>query len=114
MGISLLVTCVLFFFFHSHINRSDSEEDEKSPTRRQREPIKFIQTKEELEDVRVSRHRLEMWCHMPFFKKVMNGCFVRIGIGNREGVPVYRVSYLLLDVRKTTPVIISNTSSLII
>lgn len=32
------------------------------------------------------------WCHMPFFKKTVCGCYVRIGIGNHEGRAVYRVS----------------------
>ena len=32
------------------------------------------------------------WCHMPFFNKVVEGCYVRIGIGNHEGRAVYRVS----------------------
>ena len=29
---------------------------------------------------------------MPFFKKTVVGCYVRIGIGNHQGRPVYRVS----------------------
>lgn len=28
---------------------------------------------------------------MPFFKKTVVGCYVRIGIGNHEGRAVYRV-----------------------
>jgi hypothetical protein len=30
--------------------------------------------------------------HLPFFDRVVRGCFVRIGIGNHNGKPVYRVS----------------------
>ena len=29
---------------------------------------------------------------MPFFEKIVKGCFVRIGIGQHEGRMVYRVS----------------------
>lgn len=29
---------------------------------------------------------------MPFFEDVIKGCFVRVGIGNHEGRPVYRVT----------------------
>nr|CAD7438659.1 unnamed protein product [Timema bartmani] len=29
--------------------------------------------------------------HLPFFERVVRGCFVRIGIGNNNGKPVYRV-----------------------
>ncbi|XP_067941528.1 RNA polymerase-associated protein RTF1 homolog [Watersipora subatra] len=67
--------------------QSDSEGESVSKSR---EPSKAIQVKEQLEDIRLSRHRLEQWCHMPFFKKAILNCFVRIGIGNREGSPVYR------------------------
>ena len=31
---------------------------------------------------------------MPFFKKAVTGCYVRIGIGHHEGRPVYRVSLI--------------------
>ena len=47
---------------------------------------------EELNRVRLSRNKLERWCHMPFFAKTVTGCFVRIGIGNSSSKPVYRVS----------------------
>lgn len=47
---------------------------------------------EELNRIRLSRHKLERWCHMPFFAKTVTGCFVRIGIGNSSSKPVYRVS----------------------
>ena len=33
---------------------------------------------------------------MPFFKKAVQGCFVRIGIGQHEGRMVYRVSHIFL------------------
>lgn len=32
------------------------------------------------------------WCHAKFFKDVACGCFVRIGIGLNQGVPIYRVT----------------------
>lgn len=31
--------------------------------------------------------------HLPTFEKTVIGCFVRIGIGNYNGVPVYRVCF---------------------
>jgi hypothetical protein len=30
--------------------------------------------------------------HLPFFDRVVKGCFVRVGIGSHNGRPVYRVS----------------------
>lgn len=54
----------------------------------------FVLDAKELNAVRLSRHKLETWCHYPVFKKTVVGCFVRVGIGNdpRRNVPVYRVS----------------------
>lgn len=77
----------------SFVTRSDSGGEETTGKRSssRKEPIRFIQAKEELEDIRISRHRLEQWCHMHFFKNVIANCFVRVGIGNSDGRPVYRV-----------------------
>jgi RNA polymerase-associated protein RTF1 len=67
-------------------SQSESEEDENSK--------KPISTKEELNNVKLSRFKIEKWCHAPFFKKVAIGCFVRVGIGLNQGVNVYRVSFV--------------------
>ena len=49
-----------------------------------------------MERVRLSRNKLEKWCHLPFFPKLVGGCFVRIGIGqNNDGRPIYRVGEIL-------------------
>ena len=66
-------------------SQSGSEEDENSK--------KPISTKEELNSVKLSRFKIEKWCHAPFFKKVAIGCFVRVGIGMNQGVNVYRVRF---------------------
>jgi RNA polymerase-associated protein RTF1 len=64
-------------------SQSGSEDDENA-----RKPIS---TKDELNSVKLSRFKIEKWCHAPFFKKVAIGCFVRVGIGLNQGVNVYRV-----------------------
>jgi len=66
---------------------ADREEDEDEKKKSQ--PIR---TKEELAMMRLSRHRLERWCFMPYLKRIVIGCFVRIGIGAHQGRSVYRVS----------------------
>ena len=71
---------------------SDSEEDEETREWRARRNARPISTKEELSQIRLSRHKLERWCSMPFFKKTVVGCYVKIGIGSHEGRAVYRVS----------------------
>uniref|UniRef100_T1IUI2 Plus3 domain-containing protein n=1 Tax=Strigamia maritima TaxID=126957 RepID=T1IUI2_STRMM len=38
---------------------------------------------------------MESWVCTPFFAKTVIGCFVRIGIGNHNGKPVYRVAEIL-------------------
>uniref|UniRef100_A0A1B6LL48 Plus3 domain-containing protein n=2 Tax=Graphocephala atropunctata TaxID=36148 RepID=A0A1B6LL48_9HEMI len=54
--------------------------------------VQFISSKEELNRIRLSRHKMERFVHLPFFNRVVEGCFVRIGIGNHNGKPVYRVA----------------------
>lgn len=68
------------------------------PHRKEEIPPKSqpVSLPEELNRVRLSRHKLERWCHMPFFAKTVTGCFVRIGIGNHNSKPVYRVSVSFL------------------
>ncbi|EDO44107.1 predicted protein, partial [Nematostella vectensis] len=58
---------------------------------------------DDLERIRLSRHKMERWVHMPFFAKTLAGCFVRIGIGNHDGRPVYRVAEIK-DVVETAKV----------
>ncbi|XP_042307914.1 RNA polymerase-associated protein RTF1 homolog isoform X1 [Sceloporus undulatus] len=68
---------------------SSDEEEEKEEVPPKSQPVSLP---EELNRVRLSRHKLERWCHMPFFAKTVTGCFVRIGIGNHNSKPVYRVA----------------------
>lgn len=65
-----------------------------SSNRKEETPPKSqpVSLPDELNRIRLSRHKLERWCHMPFFAKTVTGCFVRIGIGNSSSKPVYRVS----------------------
>ncbi|XP_036171465.1 RNA polymerase-associated protein RTF1 homolog [Myotis myotis] len=68
---------------------SSDEEEEKEEIPPKSQPVSLP---EELNRVRLSRHKLERWCHMPFFARTVTGCFVRIGIGNHNSKPVYRVA----------------------
>lgn len=56
-----------------------------------KKPI-YVTAKEDLNKIRLSRHKMERFVHLPFFDRVVQGCFVRIGIGNNNGRPVYRVA----------------------
>eukprot|EP00967_Tisochrysis_lutea_P006933 scaffold8288_cov30-Tisochrysis_lutea.AAC.3 len=47
---------------------------------------------EELERIRLTRQKLEKWLLEPFFDRVVPGCYVRIGIGDQGGRPLYRVA----------------------
>uniref|UniRef100_A0A3P9Q2S7 RNA polymerase-associated protein RTF1 homolog n=1 Tax=Poecilia reticulata TaxID=8081 RepID=A0A3P9Q2S7_POERE len=84
--------------------RTDSQTCSPS-TRKEETPPKSqpVSLPEELNRVRLSRHKLERWCHMPFFAKTVTGCFVRIGIGNSSSKPVYRVAEIV-DVVETAKV----------
>jgi len=77
-------------------SRSSDSDDEDRSDRGSKRRSQPISTLEQLASIRLSRHKLEKWCHVPFFKKTVVGCFVKIGIGNHEGRPVYRVSGLMI------------------
>lgn len=81
--------------------RSDSDNDDDTPRRKRKQQP--IDDKSELGKVRLSRHKLEKWCAMPFFKRLVIGCFVRIGIGQNNGKSVYRVAEIT-DVVETAKV----------
>lgn len=50
-----------------------------------------IETKDELEKIRLSRYKMDKFVHLPIFKKTVVGCFVRVGIGNNDKLQaVYR------------------------
>ncbi|GAA6079858.1 RNA polymerase-associated protein RTF1 homolog isoform X1, partial [Tachysurus ichikawai] len=83
----------------SRLSSSDDEE-EKEATPPKSQPVSLP---EELNRIRLSRHKLERWCHMPFFAKTVTGCYVRIGIGNCSSKPVYRVAEIV-DVVETAKV----------
>jgi len=68
-------------------NSSSSSEDENEIE----DCDKSLEYLSELEQIRLSRHKLEQWVHLPFFNKVVSGCFVRMGIGNHNNHSVYRV-----------------------
>ena len=47
---------------------------------------------EDLEPIRLSRFKLERFVHLPHFKRLVTGCFVRIGIGLNQGRHIYRLA----------------------
>ena len=73
----------------SSSSESEAERDEDETDKKKLEPIK---SKDQLSLMRLSRYRLERWCFMPYLKRIVLGCFVRIGIGAHHGKSVYRVS----------------------
>ena len=74
-------------------SRSSSGSD-RSGNRRKKSPVlRYIEKPEDLEPIRLSRFKLERFVHLPHFKKLVTGCFVRIGIGNNPaGRPTYRLT----------------------
>ncbi|XP_070579046.1 RNA polymerase-associated protein RTF1 homolog [Ptychodera flava] len=78
---------------------SEKEEEEDYEDHR----VQTIQGREELSKIRLSRHKLERWVHMPFFTQTVKGCYVRIGIGTNDGRPVYRVGEIT-DVVETAKI----------
>ncbi|XP_022910236.1 RNA polymerase-associated protein Rtf1 [Onthophagus taurus] len=67
----------------SSSSSSDNEEEE------QKKPA-YVPTRNELNSIRLSRHKLEKFVHLPFFDRIVKGCFTKIGIGQHHNLPVYR------------------------
>ncbi|XP_068214791.1 RNA polymerase-associated protein RTF1 homolog [Palaemon carinicauda] len=75
---------------------SDSDSARSNDSYRSRdEGPKFVSCREDLEKVRLSRHKLERFVHLPIFGKTVIGCFVRVGIGVHQGRSVYRVAEII-------------------
>lgn len=75
----------------SSSSSSSSSSDSDSERRTRSDRLQYITTKEQLNPIRLSRHKLERFVHLPFFKKMAVGCFVRIMIGTNNSRPVYRI-----------------------
>lgn len=54
-----------------------------------------ISNRDELNKLRISRHKIERFIALPMFDKIVLNCFVRINIGNNNGRPVYRVAEIV-------------------
>ena len=77
---------------------SDTERFQKTP-----KVQKYVETQEDLEPIRLSRHKLEKFVHLPFFRDLVKGCFVKIGIGQNAGRSVYRCTEIV-DVVETAKI----------
>ncbi|CAH1966360.1 unnamed protein product [Acanthoscelides obtectus] len=73
----------------SSSSSSSNEEDEE-----QRRPS-YVPSRLDLNLIRLSRHKLERFVHMPFFDRIAMGCYVKVGIGQHDNVPVYRVAEVI-------------------
>ncbi|CAK9804575.1 RNA polymerase-associated protein Rtf1 [Anthophora quadrimaculata] len=60
---------------------SDSDNDKKSITSNKAKPKKpiYVNTKEDLNKIRLSRHKMERFVHLPFFDRVVQGKIYQLG-----------------------------------
>jgi RNA polymerase-associated protein RTF1 len=72
----------------SSSSSSDNEQDEE-------EKPAYVPTRIDMNNIRLSRHKLERFVHMPFFDRIVKGCYVKIGIGQHNNMPVYRVAEVI-------------------
>ena len=83
------------------VSRSSGSDSE---VEREDKKIKYVETQEDLEPIRLSRFKMERFVFLPIFRELVRGCFVRIGIGqNPEGRSVYRCTEIV-DVVETQKV----------
>ncbi len=74
----------------SRASDSGGEESDTERISSKKKVQKYVETMEDLEPIRLSRHKMERFVHLPMFKRLITGCFVRIGIGQNQGRSVYR------------------------
>ena len=84
---------------------SGESDTERHKSKKVVKKARTIETREDLEKIRLSRFKLDKFVHLPIFKKTVVGCFVRIGIGHNaeRNVPVYRIAEIT-DVCETAKV----------
>lgn len=89
----------------SKSSSSGESDTERLNTKKVVKKAQLIETSGDLERIRLSRHKLDKFVHLPIFKTTVVGCFVRISIGQNvgRGVPVYRVAEVV-DVCETAKV----------
>uniref|UniRef100_A0A6B2EJ54 Putative rna polymerase-associated protein rtf1 n=1 Tax=Phlebotomus kandelakii TaxID=1109342 RepID=A0A6B2EJ54_9DIPT len=73
---------------------SESESEEEKVSSVPKRPT-FVTNRDELNKIRLSRHKMERFVHLPIFERIVTNCFVRISIGNHNGKPVYRVAEIV-------------------
>ncbi|CAG9771100.1 unnamed protein product [Ceutorhynchus assimilis] len=79
-------------------SRSSSSSSSSSDNDQEEEEAKkaaYIPTRQDLNSIRLSRHKLERFVHMPFFDRIAKGCYIRIGIGQHNGSAVYRAAEVI-------------------
>lgn len=84
----------------SSSDSSSSSSDSDSDSRLRSSRAQCISSRDQLNQMKLSRHKLERFVHLPFFRRTAVGCFVRIMIGPNKGRPVYRVGEIV-DVCET-------------
>ena len=93
---------------------SGESDTERHSSKKRVQKATHIETVMELDKIRLSRYKLDKFCHLPIFKKTVVGCFTRISIGNHpiKG-PMYRVVEIL-DVCETGKVyeVIKNRTNI--
>lgn len=79
--------------------RSSSSASSSSDSETEVKPKKaiYISSREQLNQLRLSRHKMERFVNLPIFERVVINCFVRINIGNNalNQKPVYRVAEIV-------------------
>lgn len=57
--------------------------------------VDYIPTNKQLNKIRLSRHQMERFLFLPFFKDLVKNCFVRLNIGRNNGKFMYRVAEIV-------------------
>lgn len=76
-------------------SRSSSSSSSSDNEQEEEEKPAYVPTRNDMNNIRLSRHKLERFVHLPFFDRIVKGCYVKIGIGQHNNLPVYRVAEVI-------------------
>lgn len=85
----------------SSSSSSDSESESHARVRGgTKRKIQYVSTRAQLSQMKLSRHKLERFICLPFFRRLASGCFVKVAIAANKSRSVYRICEIT-DVTET-------------
>lgn len=75
----------------SSSSSSESESDSNARVRSIKPKVQYVSTRAQLNQMKLSRYKLERFLNLPFFKRIAIGSFVKVAIAFNKDRSVYRI-----------------------